>query len=96
MDLLLEYLAKHAPHCDMVLVHDDDLKRILGATATNQISLETFEPAAVMDYLEKLKPEIGVMSEDYLPTRYQRPRIAAEQLRVAMFSDLLESLVPPA
>ncbi|KAH9070966.1 hypothetical protein EDB83DRAFT_2365601 [Lactarius deliciosus] len=31
LHLLLEYLANRAPPCDMVLVHDDDLERILGA-----------------------------------------------------------------
>ncbi|KAI9448133.1 hypothetical protein H4582DRAFT_65681 [Lactarius indigo] len=28
--VLLDYIAQRAPHCDMALVHDDDLERILG------------------------------------------------------------------
>ncbi|KAH8998264.1 hypothetical protein EDB86DRAFT_825160 [Lactarius hatsudake] len=31
LHVLLEYIAKQAPDCDMALVHDDDLERILGA-----------------------------------------------------------------
>ncbi|KAH9163709.1 hypothetical protein EDB89DRAFT_482130 [Lactarius sanguifluus] len=31
LHVLLEYIAERAPHCDLVLVHDDDLGRILGA-----------------------------------------------------------------
>ncbi|KAH9038296.1 hypothetical protein EDB84DRAFT_1479590 [Lactarius hengduanensis] len=79
-----------APHnCDLALVHDDDLDRIL--QAGDKTSLETLQPDAVVDYLERLKPEIGVLS-DPLPTDDQSPRTNT----VAILSGQLKSLDHPA
>lgn len=64
LQFLSEYVAKHSPRCDMVLVHDDYWERILGIgnRTLNQPSLEMFQPARVMKFLKNLKPEIGVMT----------------------------------
>ncbi|KAF8272949.1 hypothetical protein EI94DRAFT_1717086 [Lactarius quietus] len=101
LHLLFEYLAKHAPYRDMVIVHDDDLEQILGVInltmGKDHMSLSiifisfcynpwNISSHVVMDYLERLKPAIGVKSEDFLPTDDQGPRIDMEHLRVAMFS----------
>ncbi|KAH8998269.1 hypothetical protein EDB86DRAFT_2912058 [Lactarius hatsudake] len=90
LHVLLEYIAKRAPHnCDLALVHDDDLDQIL--RAGDRTSLETLQPDVVMDYLERLKPEIGVLS-DPLPTDDQSPRTNT----VAVLSGQLKSLDHPA
>ncbi|KAH9006691.1 hypothetical protein EDB83DRAFT_726411 [Lactarius deliciosus] len=59
LHILLEYIAERAPHCDLVIVHDNDLERLLGARDFS--SLESFQPAEVMDYLRRSKPSIGLV-----------------------------------
>ncbi|KAI9445970.1 hypothetical protein H4582DRAFT_2052101 [Lactarius indigo] len=87
LHVLLEYIAKRVPHCDMALVHDDDLKQILGAG--DRTPLETLQPYAMMDYLERSKPEIGATAmSNPLPADDQSPRTKT----VAMLSEQLKSL----
>ncbi|KAH9038301.1 hypothetical protein EDB84DRAFT_1479610 [Lactarius hengduanensis] len=86
-------VTKQAPDCDMALVHDDDLDRILGAG--DRASLETLKPDVMMDYLERSKPEIGVMSDSFL-AHDQSPRTDTGHMTVAMLSEHLKSLDPPA
>ncbi|KAH9038288.1 hypothetical protein EDB84DRAFT_1437254 [Lactarius hengduanensis] len=91
LDVLLEYIAKRAPHCEMALVHDDDLERILGVG--DRASLEIFKPDVVMDYLERSKPEIESTSHpspanDTIPI----PRTDTGHVTVAMLSAQLKSL----
>ncbi|KAH9066183.1 hypothetical protein EDB87DRAFT_1573806 [Lactarius vividus] len=49
-------VTERAPHCDMALVHDDDLERILGVG--DGASLDFFKPDVVTDYLKRSKLEI--------------------------------------
>ncbi|KAH9021557.1 hypothetical protein EDB85DRAFT_414263 [Lactarius pseudohatsudake] len=86
---------QRAPHCDMALVHDDDLERILGVG--DRTSLENLQPDgdSIMDHLERSMPEIGFMS-DTLPSNDQSPRTDTEPMTVAMLSEQLKSLDPPA
>ncbi|KAH9165399.1 hypothetical protein EDB89DRAFT_2233439 [Lactarius sanguifluus] len=84
LHVLLKYIAKHVP-CDMALVHDDDWEQIL--RAGDRTSIESLQPDAIMDYLERSKPEIGVLS-DPLPADDQSPRTNT----VAMLSEQLKSL----
>ncbi|KAI9441134.1 hypothetical protein BJY52DRAFT_504602 [Lactarius psammicola] len=58
LHVLLDYIAERAPHCDFVLVHDDDMERVLRVGDGN--SLETLQPAEIMDYLQRSELEIGV------------------------------------
>ncbi|KAH9066182.1 hypothetical protein EDB87DRAFT_1678933 [Lactarius vividus] len=58
LHVLLKYIAGRAPHCDLVLVHDDDLERIVGDS--HRTFLET--PDVLMDYLERSQLEITVTS----------------------------------
>ncbi|KAH9162082.1 hypothetical protein EDB89DRAFT_670414 [Lactarius sanguifluus] len=58
LHVLLEYMSEEAPDCDFVLVHDDDLERIL--RVSNGTSLETLEPAEMMSHLQRSNLEIGV------------------------------------
>ncbi|KAI9450278.1 hypothetical protein BJY52DRAFT_1215556, partial [Lactarius psammicola] len=88
LHVLLDYIAQQAPHCDMALVHDDDLERILGVS--DRTSLETLQPDVMMDYLERLRPDIGVMS-DFLPVNDQSPRADTEHMTVAMLSEQLKT-----
>ncbi|KAH8998267.1 hypothetical protein EDB86DRAFT_825885 [Lactarius hatsudake] len=69
----------------MALVHDDDWEQIL--RAGDRTSIESLQPDAMMDYLERSKPEIGVLS-DPLPADDQSPRTNT----VAMLSEQLKSL----
>jgi hypothetical protein len=55
LHVILDYIIKQAPLCDIAVVHDDDLKRIL--EAGDSASPETLQ-LDMMDYLERLKPEI--------------------------------------
>ncbi|KAH9170393.1 hypothetical protein EDB89DRAFT_1301200 [Lactarius sanguifluus] len=91
LHVLLEYIAKQAPDCDMALVHDDDLERILGASDR---PLETLKPDVMMDYLKRSKPEIGVMSNSFLAND-QSPRTDTGHMTVAMLSKHLKSLGAP-
>jgi len=62
LHLLLEYIAKRAPpHCDMVLVHDDDLTRLSGILDGS--SLEALNPDTVMRMLQRSEPQIKVISD---------------------------------
>jgi len=62
LHLLLEYIAKRAPpHCDMVLVHDDDLTRLSGIVDGS--SLEALNPDTVMRMLQRSEPQIKVISD---------------------------------
>ncbi|KAI9445981.1 hypothetical protein H4582DRAFT_2124596 [Lactarius indigo] len=56
LHVLLEYIAKCAPYCEMALVHDDDLERIIGAG--DGVSLEFSKPDVVMDYIERSNIEV--------------------------------------
>ncbi|KAI0276244.1 hypothetical protein BGY98DRAFT_716462 [Russula aff. rugulosa BPL654] len=51
---LLEYITEQTPSCDMVLVHDDDLKCIENAVPP----LETLKPDALMGFLRDYAPTI--------------------------------------
>ncbi|KAF8263058.1 hypothetical protein EI94DRAFT_1704292 [Lactarius quietus] len=74
LHVLLEYIAERAPHCDLVVVHDDDLERIMRVGDPSLTSLETLQPAEMMDYLRRLKLEIEVMSVNTLfKTRFGAP-----------------------
>ncbi|KAH9032021.1 hypothetical protein EDB85DRAFT_2114962 [Lactarius pseudohatsudake] len=84
LHVLLKYIAKRVP-CDMALVHDDDWEQIL--RAGDRTSIESLQPDAMMDYLERSKPEIGVLS-DHLPAGDQSPRTNT----VAMLSEQLKNL----
>ncbi|KAH9066169.1 hypothetical protein EDB87DRAFT_1589299, partial [Lactarius vividus] len=91
MHVLLEYIAKQVPDCDMALVHDDDLERVL--RAGDRTSLETLNPNVMMGYLERWKPEIGVMSDPFLAND-QSPRTDTGHTNVAMLSEHLKSSDP--
>ncbi|KAH8984040.1 hypothetical protein EDB92DRAFT_1951101 [Lactarius akahatsu] len=93
LHVLLEYIAKNAPHCDMALVHDDDLERILGVG--DKASLEIFQPGEVnqvMDYLERSRPEIESTSHSSLANDTIPPRTDMGHVTVAMLSAQLKSL----
>ncbi|KAH8998274.1 hypothetical protein EDB86DRAFT_3076119 [Lactarius hatsudake] len=93
LHVLLEYIAKSAPHCDMALVHDDDLERILGVG--DKASLEIFQPGEVnqvMDYLERSRPEIESTSHSSLANDTIPPRTDMGHVTVAMLSAQLKSL----
>ncbi|KAH9045506.1 Pkinase-domain-containing protein [Lactarius pseudohatsudake] len=93
--LILTWTAQRAPQYDMALVHDDDLEQILGVG--DRTSLEILQPEGnwIMDYLERSMPEIRVMSNS-LPSNDQSPRTDTEHMTVAMLSEKLKSLDPPA
>ncbi|KAH9165393.1 hypothetical protein EDB89DRAFT_304379 [Lactarius sanguifluus] len=91
LHVLLEYIAKRAPHCEMALVHDNDLERIL--RVGDRASLEIFKPDVVMDYLERSEPEIEFTSHpspanDTIPIS----RTDTGHVTVAMLSAQLKSL----
>ncbi|KAI9446094.1 hypothetical protein H4582DRAFT_1903365 [Lactarius indigo] len=77
----------------MVVVHDDDLERILGVGDGS--SPETLQSDVMMNHLERSQLEIGVMS-DPLPSNDQSPRTATEHVRVAVLSEQLKSLDHPS
>ncbi|KAH9167171.1 hypothetical protein EDB89DRAFT_137225 [Lactarius sanguifluus] len=56
LHILLEYIAEKAPHCDMALVHDDDLTLLDGLV--DDTSLETLQPDTVLRHLRCLEPEV--------------------------------------
>ncbi|KAI9440445.1 hypothetical protein H4582DRAFT_1463515 [Lactarius indigo] len=91
LHVLLEYIATRAPGCDMALVHDDDLVRILGVG--DLTSVETLQRDVVMDYLQKSKLEIGVMSDSWISNN-ESPRTAKDtrRMNVAMLSEQLHNL----
>lgn len=91
--VLLDHIATRAPDCDMALVHDDDLVRIL--EVGDGTSLEDFRPDVVMDYLQRSKLEIGIMF-DLWATNNESSRTDTEGMTVAMLSERLRSLCPPA
>ncbi|KAH9066175.1 hypothetical protein EDB87DRAFT_1732214 [Lactarius vividus] len=110
LHVLLEYIAERAPHnCDLALVHDDDLDRIL--RAGDRTSLENLQPDAMIDYLERSKPEIEVLSGEHpqvslcsdfhgKSARTKEPLSADDQSprtnTVAILSEQLKSLDYPA
>ncbi|KAH9023214.1 hypothetical protein EDB85DRAFT_2292934 [Lactarius pseudohatsudake] len=75
----------------MALVHDDDLVQVLGVG--DLTSLETLQPDVVMDYLQKSKFEIGVMSDSWTFNN-ESPRTVndTERMNVAMLSEQLHNL----
>ncbi|KAH9070983.1 hypothetical protein EDB83DRAFT_2673770 [Lactarius deliciosus] len=87
LHVLLDYIAKRAPNCDMALVHDDDLERILGVG--DSACLELSKPDMVMDYLERSKLEI--VESRPLPTDDQSPGTDTERMTVAMLSVQLDN-----
>ncbi|KAF8269283.1 hypothetical protein EI94DRAFT_1015440 [Lactarius quietus] len=90
LHVLLEYIGARAPDCDMALVHDDDLVRILGVGGGTSL-----RPDAVMDHLQKSKLEIGVMSDSW-STNNESPKTDTERVTVALLSERLHSLYPTA
>ncbi|KAI9447463.1 hypothetical protein H4582DRAFT_1894038 [Lactarius indigo] len=56
LHIVLEYIAEKAPHCDMALIHDNDL--ILLDGFARDTSLETFQPDMVLRHLRRLEPEV--------------------------------------
>ncbi|KAH9170921.1 hypothetical protein EDB89DRAFT_1887555 [Lactarius sanguifluus] len=77
----------------MALVHDDDLERILGVG--DGAALDALQPDVVMDYLQRSKPEIGVMSDSWTANKGS-PRADEKGTTIAMLSEQLHSLYPTA
>ncbi|KAH9021279.1 hypothetical protein EDB83DRAFT_2431738 [Lactarius deliciosus] len=99
LHILLDYIAKRAPGCDMAVVHDDDLERILGVGDGSSLEtlMETLQPDVVTDHLERSqlmvqkkkrkKKKRSQLKIDSLP-RGQSP---TEHVRVAMLSEQVKS-----
>ncbi|KAI9467413.1 hypothetical protein BJY52DRAFT_1350099 [Lactarius psammicola] len=93
LHVLLEYIAGRAPHCDLVVVHDDDLERVL--SVGDGISLDTVQPDVVINNLERSRLETGVMSGSS-PSNDRSPRTYTEHLKVAMLSKQHKTLDRPS
>ncbi|KAH9034024.1 hypothetical protein EDB83DRAFT_1785975 [Lactarius deliciosus] len=95
LHVLLEYIAERAPHSDFLLVHDDDLERIL--RVGDGASLETLEPAEVMNHLQRSKLEIGIAAmSNCFPSNVKSSRSDKKLTVVAMLSEQLKSLDDPS
>ncbi|KAH9032012.1 hypothetical protein EDB85DRAFT_1957234 [Lactarius pseudohatsudake] len=87
LHVLIEYIADRAPHCDLVLVHDDDLERIL---RTGGMPLEALQPEGMVDYLRRSQLEIEVMSDPFTAND-ESPRTDTKNRMVARLSEELKS-----
>ncbi|KAI0298042.1 hypothetical protein B0F90DRAFT_838623 [Multifurca ochricompacta] len=62
LHLLLEYIGKRSPDCDMVLVHDDDLEGIDGISDDSSL-----ESDAMLDHFQRSNAEIHKVLCDLSP-----------------------------